>query len=492
MTSSPLLSELRGAQHPRLSVCPPAVGDFSDEAAKFSAAYGLEPDEWQRVVLSHWLAFREDGKWAASRCGLSVPRQNGKNALIEMRELFGIVGLGEKILHTAHEMKTARKAFLRIASFFENPRRYPELADLVAPGGIRKANGQESITLLNGGSVEFVARSKGSARGFTVDVVIMDEAQEMSDDALEALAPTTSASPLQNRQLIWVGTPPAPGMNAEVFTRLRNDCLDSEATRSCWDEWSIEPGSDLDDLSAVALANPALGIRLGAEELLEDRASFSDEGYARERGGQWDAASVSQVIPDQWWQELANPQCRDAGGEVAIAVDVSPDRSTASVVGAVLDEEGRIIVNLLDSRKGPPEWVVPFVLERFTKNKVKALVIDRAGPAANLIDAFRVHKVDGLTGTDTERMKRAVATFYDSVVSGQLVHMDQPTLNAAVSNGRKRKLADGWAWNRASAESDITALVAATLAVWGLSSPDSKKAKLRRGRGGGTRRGVVM
>jgi hypothetical protein len=33
--------------------------------------------------------------------------------------------LGEKFLHTAHEVKTARKAFLRIASFFENRRNTP-------------------------------------------------------------------------------------------------------------------------------------------------------------------------------------------------------------------------------------------------------------------------------------------------------------------------------------------------------------------------------
>ena len=111
-----------------------------------------------------------------------------------MRELFGIVQLGEKFLHTAHEVKTARKAFLRLASFFENTRKWPELADLVKD--IRRTNGQEAIVLTNGGSVEFVARSKGSGRGFTVDVLVCDEAQELSDDALEALMPTTSAAPL--------------------------------------------------------------------------------------------------------------------------------------------------------------------------------------------------------------------------------------------------------------------------------------------------------
>ena len=116
--------------------------------------------------------------------------------------------LGEKFLHTAHEVKTARKAFLRIASFFENARQYPELVALVKE--IRKTNGQEAIVLSNGGSCEFIARSKGSGRGFTVDVLVCDEAQDLTDEELAALLPTISAAPLGNPQVIFTGTPPDP------------------------------------------------------------------------------------------------------------------------------------------------------------------------------------------------------------------------------------------------------------------------------------------
>src|SRR5690606_13871961 len=185
-----------GVQRPRVRVAPRVKRSDADDAEFLAASYGLTPDEWQRLVLEDWLAVRPDGRWASLKCGLAVPRQNGKNALLEIRELYGMVALGEKFLHTAHEVKTARKAFLRIASFFENPRKWPELAELVKE--IRRTNGQEAVVLHNGGSVEFVARSKGSGRGFTVDVLVMDEAQELGDDALEALMPTTAASPLGN------------------------------------------------------------------------------------------------------------------------------------------------------------------------------------------------------------------------------------------------------------------------------------------------------
>src|SRR5690625_7789130 len=105
---------------------------------------------------------KANGKWAAGRWGLAVPRQNGKNAVLEMVELFFMAVLGLKILHTAHEVKTARKAFLRIASFFEDERKYPELAEIVEY--IRRTNGQEAIQLTNGGSIE-VKIGRASCRG---------------------------------------------------------------------------------------------------------------------------------------------------------------------------------------------------------------------------------------------------------------------------------------------------------------------------------------
>src|ERR1700753_707158 len=103
---------------PRVRRAPRAAESDVDDAAFLSAGYGLTPDGWQEDVLEDWLGRRRDGRWAAATCGLAVPRQNGKNGIIEVRELFGMVALGEKFLHTAHEVKTARKAFIRIASFF--------------------------------------------------------------------------------------------------------------------------------------------------------------------------------------------------------------------------------------------------------------------------------------------------------------------------------------------------------------------------------------
>ena len=82
------------------------------------------PDGWQELVLSDWLRVR-GGRWASLDCGLSVPRQNGKNAVLEVYELCLTVGLGRRVLHTAHEVKTARQHFRSVVSSISSARRQP-------------------------------------------------------------------------------------------------------------------------------------------------------------------------------------------------------------------------------------------------------------------------------------------------------------------------------------------------------------------------------
>ena len=473
----------RGAQRPRVHVA--AKGrhrEDGEDAAFLSSAYGLAPDEWQLFVLEDWLARSgRGGKFANLTCGLSVPRQNGKNAILEMRELFGMVQLGEKFLHTAHEVKTARKAFLRLASFFENERKYPELAELVKE--IRRTNGQEAIVLNNGGSVEFVARSKGSGRGFTVDILVCDEAQELSDDALEALMPTTSAAPLGNPQWIFTGTPPGPTANGEVFTRTRDDALSGKSSRLAWHEWSCSGAVDLDDPQSAASVNPALGGRLQWDVIEGERSRFSDEGFARERLGMWDSAGSHRVISADSWAVVADANLHDAGGEVAFAFDVSPDRSTATIASAAWTVDGLPYVDVIESRRGEPDWGVQRFVDMCERHDVRAVVIDGASAAYSFVDPLRQR---GLTVsvTSARQMAAAFGGFYDAVMDGQIRHLDQPLLNSALGAARKRKIGDsGFGWSRKDSESDITPVTSATLALWGLTSGEvADKPKVRTGK----------
>lgn len=101
----------RGSQVPRFEVFPPFFTTAADDAVDLAAVAGLDLDPWQERVLRGALGEREDGRWTSFRTCLVVPRQNGKNAILEARELAGLFLFGERVIvHTAHEYKTANES----------------------------------------------------------------------------------------------------------------------------------------------------------------------------------------------------------------------------------------------------------------------------------------------------------------------------------------------------------------------------------------------
>jgi hypothetical protein len=61
----------------------------------------------------------------------------------------------------------------------------------------------------------------------------------------------------------------------------------------------------------------------------------------------------------------------------------------------------------------------------------------------------------------------ACGQFFDACQQGRLAHLGQEPLNDALAGANTRPLADAWAWDRKSDGSDISPLVACTLALWG-------------------------
>lgn len=447
-----------------------AVRNEADDAIYLASSYGLTPDDWQAEVLRSWLGLKSDGTWSSSTCVLAVARQNGKNAIIEIRELFGMVVLGEKFLHTAHEVKTARKAFLRLASFFENPKKYPELAALAKE--VRRTNGQEAILLTNGGSVEFVARSKGSARGFTVDCLVMDEAQDLSDEALAALLPTISAAPSGNPQRIITGTPPSGTMNGEVLLRTRRNAIDGKNPRLCLIDYGYEgPLGDLDDRAIWKARNPATESgRLRIATIADERSTMDDETFARERQCWWGDPSLSEdrVVPVGDWEADRDPDSSLAGAPM-FALDVSPNRSHAAVAvaGQRSDDLWHVEVTsrggVIDAREGVG-WVLDRMRQLHESFPGMTVAIASGSAAMSFVPALVELGIKVEVITD---VSAACGFFHDRVVQHQLRHLNQESLNKALFAAIRRDIGDNaFVWHRRKSAADISALYAVTLALW--------------------------
>jgi hypothetical protein len=94
---------------PRIRHVPDASETLGDEALDIAERAGLIADEHQREVILASCGVTDDGKWAALEVGINEPRQNGKNAILEIRELAGLFAWGDRlIVHSAH--RTAARA----------------------------------------------------------------------------------------------------------------------------------------------------------------------------------------------------------------------------------------------------------------------------------------------------------------------------------------------------------------------------------------------
>lgn len=458
MTNSPDVG-LLGNQTPTLAVVPDAVGSLADDAVFLASSYGLAPFPWQADVLDGWLATRHDGSLAAGRCGLAVQRQNGKNAVLEIVELFKMTVLGRRVLHTAHEVKTCRKAFLRLAGFFENPREWPELAGLVRE--IRRANGQEAIFLRNGGSCEFIARSSGSGRGFTVDDLVCDEAQELTAEQLAALLFAVSAAPSGDPQVILTGTPPRDGTRGDAFERERSTAQDGGDGRLCWHEWSNEPGADMDDPQVIANANPSVGYLIKWSAVDDERALMGadSEDFARERGGVWGGTAVASLIDPDVWRSFVDVDSKP--GRVAFAVDVPPEGRRASIARVGLRDDGLAHVEV-DTRTGTT-WAVERLAELARKRNA-VVALGGNGRAAALVPKLVEAGIQPVV-YGTSDQAAACSEFLDRVDEDSIRHMGQIELAVAVDGARKRRVGNAWVLQRVDTSVDISPLVAVTLAL---------------------------
>ncbi|MFI9344934.1 terminase [Streptomyces sp. NPDC052773] len=483
-----------GWQQPPIQVAPPSVSTAGQEAIDLAARAGLRLDPWQQHVLRVGMGEKPDGSWSAFEVAVNVPRQNGKGGIIEARELWGLfIGGEELILHSAHEFKTAKAAFKRIERLI---RQTPDLHKRVKT--YRQTVGEEGIELHTGQVLRFIARSKGSGRGFTGHCNILDEDMILGDNEMDALLPTMAA--VEDPQIWYLGSAGIGALSVQL-ARLRKRALAAIESGTpdpslAYFEWSAnlhvkECPKDCtahDDASsdeAVLKSNPAVGYRLTLEKVTKERATLSAEGYARERLGVGeypsDEGDAWAVIGKDAWEALADEESRP-DDPVAFAVDVTPERSHASICVAGRCGDG-VHVEVVDNRPGTG-WVADRVRDLTEKWGPRCWVIDPGSPAGALIkdvtDALKVdpdEEVDEgeeprllapLVQTKTRDVVQATGQFYDAVAAGRISHLDNAPLATALAGARKRELGEAWAWARRGAGVDITPLVAVTLARWGL------------------------
>ncbi len=467
---------MKGKQTPRIRIEPARTDTDGKGAAMLMQAYGVQLDEWQQLVLNCWLGQDETGGYNVTSAGLSVPRQNGKNCIVEAREFYGLVVNGERILHTAHQVRTAKKAFRRLATMFTD-KKHPEIIKAVKK--IRYGIGEESIELENGGIIEFTARSRQAARGYDgISLVVYDEAQELTDEQAEAIMAVLSASATGTRQLIYIGTPPYIGCTGEVFRRFRQACIVAagrgEEQKSSWHEWGIAAEKldeiDIEDKRLWYEANPALGYRLTEEFTAEEFKALSGDGFARERLGWWSKPNSEQTdlaIDVKLWDACRSDEQKPEG-KTAYGVKFSPDGAEVVLAGAVIPSNGgaaRISIIERQPTGAGLTWLAEWLNARY--KQASCVVIDGRNGTDVLIEKIKgvwSYKYSVIKPSSQQVIAAASMLINDINERAITWYSGQDALRESAITATKRQIGQGWGLGGAYS----TPIEAAALALYGV------------------------
>lgn len=435
------------------------------DAADLAEVAGLILDPEQRLALDAILAETADGRWAALEAAVIEARQNGKTVLLQVIALADLFLFGARlIVWTAHLFSTTQEAFRDLDAIISAT---PEFSRRMKR--VDRANGEEGFELHDGRRLKFRARSKTGGRGLTGDRVILDEAFALSAAEMGSLIPTLSARP--NPQIVYGSS--AGLISSDILRNIRDRGRKGGDPSLAYAEWCAPQakcgsercdhhvGADacvLDDVEMWRRANPALERRITVGYVQAERRALPPEEFARERLGWWDEpVAGASGIPAEDWEACLN---REAGLDepVALAIDVSPGHTSASIVAC----GGPL--HVVEHRRSVG-WVVDRLLEIRDEHKVLAIGLDPAGPAGSLIPELEKAGIEVVL-LDGREQVQACEAFLASVLEHQLVHRDQLALNTAVAGAGRRQVGDSWKWSRRDSAVDITPLVAATVARW--------------------------
>lgn len=496
MTSPP--RSLLGAPAPRVELQPAAaVGSYGPEACALAEMAELPLEPWQADALDLMLSFRSDGKWASREFAELVGRQQGKSAGVGLpRALAGLLLLGERlIMWSAHEVKTALESFLALRLALEKlgEDAGPNLIALDDGNLMVKVinnNGYEGVELSTGQRLRFVARSKGSGRGFSGDLSVIDEAFAYTRQQQSALAPTQLARP--NPQTVYLSSPPLRGDVEEgkvLYALSARAAKAADGEKLGFRDWGLAVSLDevmgmahadraafLDDRENWSAALPALGRgRVTEESIAQLRREMDDRDFAREVLGCWPV----QASTDGRWQVIRKASWLDRGwsmlgdghepaeawtDDVAMAIAVPPEQDWAAIVVAGRSVDDELLVQVARYDRGTA-WVLPEVLDLADRYPHAVFAINKRGPAGYLVAPLDRAGVELLLPNELEAA-HANQRFVRGVVDEPVIrHFDQEALDIAVKAAVKRPVGDGWTWLRRG-DTDVSPVEAASLAVW--------------------------
>jgi hypothetical protein len=463
-------SPLIGSPKPRLA--PPVPARSDPKALRAEAErLGITLMPWQETAGRYLMATDAEGQHLFREVAILVARQNGKTALMKPY-ITGALRAGRRIMHIAQTRELPREMFGVVADALQDePDLFPQRRGRVI--WPRFGAGQEEIKLANGGSYRIAAANRGGARGFTNDVLIIDELREMVDeDVLNAALPTLTASP--DPHIIYLSN--AGTESSVILNDLRKRA--GEDPGLAWLEWSAAPHRDPGDRKGWAEANPSLGHFAHMERQLEAtyRARLLDGKMAQfetEHLCRWVASMREPLADAKAWADCRadglGPATRPYMG---VSLDPSGKRASAYLAWRLPDDT--VALRLVVEAVGSPidtDKLGTDLKAAIRQHKVRMVAFDPMTDAALTVHFDRKEPVAGA------KYANATANFVSLIEGGRLRwEGDCATVGEDLTWTTRKAHDEKGAYEAVRGKDDrpITAALAAIRATWLASAPRTR------------------
>lgn len=424
---------------------------------------GITFDPWQDGAGKAILGKRKDHLYAAEGVVLSIPRQVGKTYLIgAIIFALCLANPGTLVLWTAHRVPTASETFGSMKALVEQPGLRPHIISATAPAG----NGV--VKFRNGSRILFGAREKGFGRGFQkVAIIVYDEAQILTQAALDDMIPATNTHP--NPLVFFIGTPPKPSDPSDVFLNMRHEALAGDSEDYLYIEFSADEDADPGDRDQWAKANPSYPHRTPARAMLRMKRLLGAESFLREGLGIWDRVGGLGIFTAGAWARCFigtddDGQTLEPNGEpLALGIAADLDQTWLSL-GAAGGNDGKYhLGSVLRSRADLDADAFVAEVKRMQDEYDVPVGIDKKGPASFLIPALEDAGVR-LTLLTLDDFIQAGSDLRAAVELATVTHGNYDDLNTAIDAAGWRKIGDRRAFARKSG--DISSLEAVAIARW--------------------------
>jgi hypothetical protein len=448
---------------------------YGFEVCEFAKDIDRPLYEWQEWLAIHAGEELPDGRPRFRRVLVLVSRQNGKTEVLVVLTLYWLFYECRKlILGTSTNLAYAKESWEKAKDLAEET---PELAARIpAKGGITLATGQQTLTTEDKCRYKIAASNRRGGRSLTVHRLVADELREQDTwDAYNAGYKAMQA--VWNGQAFFISN--QGDDRAVVLSALRKQAIKYIETgegdpRLGIFEWSAPDGSEIDDIEALAQANPSLnrhGIDLN--DLLAEARVIKAQGTPEEVAGfktesmcMWVPTLDAAIDLDKWSDggtDTPTPLVtwRD---RVALCWDVSPDQQHAVVLGAALVDD---VVHLetVAAWHGPGcttelRQALPALTARVRPRVVGWLP---SGPAASvaaaLADPGKRRGAPGAwppRGVRVQEIKSELPAvcmgFAELVNAEQVVHPNDELINQHVMRTEKLWRGKQWVFNNSNGE----------------------------------------